>query len=99
MNVWLLYNLFNNFMEVSMSATSSVTSREVIHNFSAVAARVAAGEELTVTRYGKPLLKLVQVPAVEMSQQEREAWVQQILAIRMAHPLGKKFERSDAYDE
>ena len=82
-----------------MSATSSVTSREVIHNFAAVAARVAAGEELTVTRYGKPLLKLVQVPVVEMSKQEREAWVQQILAIRMAHPLGKKFERRDAYDE
>ena len=83
----------------AFSSVTSVTSREVIHNFAAVAARVAAGEELTVTRYGKPLLKLVQVPAVEMSHQEREAWVQKILAIRMTHPLGKKFERSDAYDE
>ena len=83
----------------AFSSVTSVTSREVIHNFAAVAARVAAGEELTVTRYGKPLLKLVPVPAVEMSQQEREAWVQQILAMRMTRPLGKKFERSDAYDE
>ena len=83
----------------AFSSATSVTSREVIHNFSAVAARVAAGEELTVTRYGKPVLKLVQVPAVEMSQQEREAWVQQILSMRMTRPLGKKFERSDAYDE
>ena len=81
-----------------MSATSSVTSREVIHNFAAVAARVAAGEELTVTRYGKPLLKLVQVPAVEMSKQEREALIQKALSMRMTSPLGKKFERSDAYD-
>ena len=81
-----------------MSATSSVTSREVIHNFAAVAARVAAGEELTVTRYGKPLLKLVQVPAVEMGQQEREALIQKALSMRMTSPLGKKFERSDAYD-
>ncbi len=81
------------------SSVTSVTSREVIHNFAAVAARVAAGEELTVTRYGKPVLKLVQVPVVQMSHQEREAWVQQILAMRMTRPLGKKFERSDAYDE
>lgn len=83
----------------ALSLVTSVTSREVIHNFAAVAARVAAGEELTVTRYGKPVLKLVPVPVVEMSRQQREAWVQQILAMRMTHPLGKKFERSDAYDE
>ncbi len=82
-----------------MAALSLVTSREVIHNFSAVAARVAAGEDLTVTRYGKPLLKLVQVPDMKMSHQERKAWVQKILAMRMTHPLSKKFERSDAYDE
>ena len=82
----------------AFSSATSVTSREVIHNFAAVAARVTAGEELTVTRYGKPLLKLVQVPAVEMSQQEREALIQKALSMRMARPLGKKFERSDAYD-
>ena len=82
----------------AFSSATSVTSREVIHNFAAVAARVAAGEELTDTRYGKPLLKLVQVPAVEMSQQEREALIQKALSMRMTRPLGKKFERSDAYD-
>ena len=80
----------------SMTKVTLVTSREVIHNFSAVAARVAAGEELTVTRYGKPLLKLVQVPAGHMSQQEREALIQKALSMRMTSPLGKKFERSDA---
>ena len=83
----------------AVKSVTSVMSREVIHNFAAVAARVAAGEELTVTRYGKPLLKLMPVPAVAMSPQEREAWVQRILALRMTHLLGKKFERSDAYDE
>ena len=76
-----------------------VTSREVIHNFSAVAARVAAGEEITVTRYGKPVLKLVQVPKPEMTAQEREAHIQKILAIRMTGTLGKKFERNDAYED
>ena len=82
----------------AFSSVTSVTSREVIHNFAAVAARVATGEELTVTRYGKPLLKLVPVPAVEMSKQEREALIQKALSMRMTSPLGKKFERSDAYD-
>lgn len=77
----------------------AVTSREVIHNFSAVAARVAAGEELTVTRYGKPVLKLVQIPPSELSAQEREALIEKVLSIRMTRSLGKKFERSDAYDD
>ena len=78
---------------------TAVTSREVIHHFSAIAARVAAGEELTVTRYGKPLLKLIQVPQAEVSPQEREALMEKVLSIRMTGSLGKKFERSDAYDD
>ena len=75
---------------------NAVTSREVIHHFSAIAARVAAGEALTVTRYGKPVLKLVQIPPAELSAQEREALVQKVLSIRMSRSLGTKFERSDA---
>ena len=78
---------------------SAITSREVIHNFSAVAARVAAGEEITVTRYGKPLLKLVQVTPAELTPQEREELIRKALSFRMTKPYGKKFERSDAYDE
>lgn len=77
----------------------AVTSREVIHHFSAVAARVAAGEELTVTRYGKPVLKLVQVTPVELGPQEREVLIQKVLSIRMTRSLGKEFERNDAYDD
>lgn len=76
----------------------AITSREVIHNFSAVAARVAAGEELTVTRYGKPLLRLVQVAKPVMTPLERAALIQKAMSFRMTRPLGKKFERSDAYD-
>ncbi len=78
---------------------NTVTSREVIHHFSAIAARVAAGEELTVTRYGKPLLKLVQVTPDALSPQEREALIQKVLSIRMTRSLGKKFERGDAYND
>lgn len=78
---------------------NAVTSREVIHHFSAIAARVAAGEELTVTRYGKPVLKLVQVSPAGLSPQEREVLIQKVLSIRMTRPLGKNFQRSDAYDD
>ena len=59
--------------------------------------RVAAGEELTVTRYGKPVLKLVQVSPTEMSPQAREALVRKALSFRMTQPYGKPFERGDAY--
>lgn len=78
---------------------NAVTSREVIHHFSAIAARVAAGEELTVTRYGKPVLKLVQITPTELSTQERAALVRKAVSFRMTQPYGKAFERSDAYDE
>lgn len=78
---------------------NSVTSREVIHNFSAVAARVAAGEDLTVTRYGKPVLKLVQLSANAISESDRADLVQKAMSFRMTAPYGKKFERSDAYPE
>ena len=78
---------------------NAVTSREVIHNFSAMVARVAAGEELTVTRFGKPVLKLVQVPKLDLSPLERAEHVKKVLGIKMTRPLGKKFERSDAYGD
>jgi antitoxin (DNA-binding transcriptional repressor) of toxin-antitoxin stability system len=78
---------------------NAITSREVIHNFSAVAARVAAGEELTVTRYGKPVLKLVQLPGASLNKSDRAALVQKALSFQMTAPYGKKFERGDAYQD
>ncbi len=76
-----------------------VTSREVVHHFSAIAARVAAGQELTVTRHGQPVLKLMPLTPAEPRTQEREALVAKILSIRMASSIGKNFERSDAYND
>lgn len=75
-----------------------VTTREVTHNFLKVVARVAAGEELTVTRYGKPVLKLVQLAGTALSASDRAALVTQALSFRMTAPYGKAFERSDAYE-
>jgi prevent-host-death family protein len=87
---------------VAKAVTHAVTSREVLHNFSAVVARVARGEELTVTRYGKPVLRLVQVAQPAMTAEERQAWIEKVLAIRLDKPLvepGQKFNRNAAYDD
>jgi prevent-host-death family protein len=78
---------------------NAVTSREVIHHFSAVAARVAAGQELTVTRHGKPVLKLTPLTSLEPVLPEREELIKKLLSIRMTRSIGKRFERSDAYDD
>ena len=77
---------------------TAVTSREVIHNFSAVATRVSAGEKLTVTRYGKPALELVHVPWPELGVQEQQGLVRKALSFRITRPYSKQFERSDAYN-
>lgn len=78
---------------------NAITSREVIHNFSAVAARVAAGEEITVTRYGKPLLKMIQLPSESITNSQRAALIKKALSFRMTASYGKTFDRSDAYEE
>jgi antitoxin (DNA-binding transcriptional repressor) of toxin-antitoxin stability system len=77
----------------------AISSRNLVHNFSLIAARVAAGEEMLVTKRGKPLLKLVAVEPAKMSANEREALVQDLLNFRLAQPYGKSFERNDAYGE
>ncbi len=76
----------------------TVTSREMIHHFSVVAARVVAGEEITVTRHGKPLLRLTPVAETGLDSQQRSALVNKALSVRMSRPLGKPFARDDAYD-
>lgn len=77
----------------------TVTSREMIHNFSRVAARVVAGEELTVTRHGIPLLRLAPVAPANSDALQRQTLVQKALAVRMSRPFGTSFARGEAYEE
>ena len=77
----------------------AISSRDFLHNFSRTAARVAAGQEMVVTKRGKPLLKLVAADLAPMSAQERAALVNDLLAFRLNQSYGKSFERCDAYDE
>ena len=62
-----------------------------------MAARVAAGEELTVTRYGKVLLKLVPADHEPMTADARRELVRKALSFRAIRPSHKPFERNDAY--
>ena len=80
------------------SPMATVTSSEVVRRLSAIIARVAAGEKLTVTYRGKPALRLVKAVPVEASTQQREALARKALSFRMTRPYGKKFRRPDAYD-
>ena len=77
---------------------TAVTSHCVIHNFSAVAARVAAQKKLTVTRYSEPVLELVRIDPSGISSRGRDSLVRKALSYRMTRPYGKQFERIDAYD-
>jgi antitoxin (DNA-binding transcriptional repressor) of toxin-antitoxin stability system len=61
---------------------ATMTSREVVHNFAAVSARVAAGEEITVTRYGKPILKLMPMTKRAIAAFERDVLVHKAQADR-----------------
>ena len=80
---------------------ASVTSRELIHNFASIAARVAAGEELVVTRHGKPLVKIVSPTSDTAPNQDRAALVSKALSFKLSHNLGvaNKFSRLEAYDD
>lgn len=80
---------------------ATVTSRDLIHNFAAIAARVAAGEDLVVTRHGKPIVKIVRPVAAESATEGREALIQKALAFRMSQNFGHagRFVRDEAYDD
>lgn len=78
-----------------------VTSRELIHNFAAIAARVAAGEELIVTRHGKPLVKIIPPTPNSSASADRAALVRKALAFKLSSGIGNlgHFERGEAYDD
>ena len=62
---------FNNNLDEDPNEDFNL--REVIHHFSAVAARVAAGQELTVTRHGKPVVVISAIQAQPDRARDRKA--------------------------
>ena len=66
---------------------NEVTSRELLHNFSTIVARVGAGDQIVVTRHGKPVLMLAPVPREEPDFQARELLLRKALSVRMTRSL------------
>ena len=87
-------------MDSTLAETVTATARDAVHNFAHFASLAESGKEIIITRRGKPSLKLVRaVPRAVMSKAERDALIVKALSFRASRPYGKKFERSDAYDE
>jgi antitoxin (DNA-binding transcriptional repressor) of toxin-antitoxin stability system len=83
-----------------MDTTLTITSREAVHNFAHYSALAASGKEIIIKRRGQTAVKLVSAePKPAMTAEEREALIKKALSFRALKPYGKKFERSDAYDE
>jgi antitoxin (DNA-binding transcriptional repressor) of toxin-antitoxin stability system len=75
-----------------MDSTLTITSREAVHNFAHYSALAASGKEILIKRRGQAAVKLV-------AAEPKAAMTQEALSFRALKPYGKKFERSDAYDE
>ena len=87
-------------MDSTLADTVTATARDAVHNFAHFANLAESGKEIIITRRGKPSLKLVRAePPAAMTKAEREALIKKALSFRASRPYGKKFERSDAYDE
>jgi antitoxin (DNA-binding transcriptional repressor) of toxin-antitoxin stability system len=83
-----------------MESTFTITAREAAHRFAHYTALAASGKEILIKRRGGASVKLVPAePKAAMTEAEREALIQKALSFRALKPYGKKFERSDAYDE
>ena len=63
-----------------MSAALALSIGEVKSHFSALAQRVEAGEEIVVSRHGKPVLKLVPYSAEEAAQEAKAVRVRAAMA-------------------
>ena len=58
---------------MAMSLSTNIGAYEAKTHFSELLERVAAGEEVTITRHGSPVARLVPVRAKATAQQRREA--------------------------
>ena len=76
----------------------TVSAREANQSFSKLLAEVAAGDEVVITRRGRPVAKLS--PYAEETSPERAAAVERLMArLRRGVPLGGvRVNRDEIYD-
>ena len=81
--------------------SKTITLREANQAFSRCVREVEAGEEITITRKGRPVARLVPVSGKRVLTPEQEAARARALA-RMKkgwHLGGERFNRDELYDE
>ena len=82
---------------------STVTAREANQHFSKILDAAARGEEVTITRRGKPVARLVPVEAARASADAAEEAARRAALERLARGYpGKSFEswtREELYDD
>jgi len=85
-----------------MPATREITLRDANQGFARLIREVEAGEEVVITRHGRPVARLVPVRGGRTPTPEQEAAWERIRERMLHHPLdlgGYKFRREDAYDD
>lgn len=78
--------------EMHHDSRRSVTAREANQHFSKMLAAVEAGEEIVVTKRGRPVAILVPVTARELSPERKAAIERAIALTRKGLPWPKKFK-------
>jgi prevent-host-death family protein len=77
----------------------TITLDEANENFSRVIGEVEAGEEITITRDGEPVARLVPVRRERVLTPEQEAARARARMERGWHLGGERFNRDEIYDE
>jgi prevent-host-death family protein len=71
---------------------------EAKNRLSELVARVASGEEFTITRHGEIVARLLP-PVVQNAQEQVKAWVAKIRRTRAGHALGGTASLRDMIEE
>ncbi len=79
----------------------TVSAREANQRFSKILAAAEAGEEIVVTRRGKPVVRIVAVAAATATKRARDAAFRRLERLmRVGLPMGGlKIDRQALYDE
>jgi prevent-host-death family protein len=78
----------------------SVSAREANQAFSRCLAEAEAGEEILITRRGRPVAKLVPITPADAEAERQKAIDDAIRLMRKGFPLGGlRVDRNEIYDE
>lgn len=76
-----------------------VSAREANQRFSKLLTEVANGQEVVITRHGKPVARLVPVPDTAAARKREAAIKRMVEMMERGFPLGgRRFTRDEIYE-